>query len=131
MSPSPDRIRAALLLTNRLVGLDAKPLPSSEFWALAGRVDPGELLHLDAAGIAERAGVDGEQAQRLRALLDADTAMSFEQERMEDGGVSLLSALDEHVLGQLAPQHGDGARPAGALPPDIFRRAGCSAVLIP
>ena len=30
----------------------------------------------------------------LRALLDASTALSFEQERLLDGGVSLISALD-------------------------------------
>ena len=41
---SPDSARAALLLTNRLVPLDVKPLTAREFWNLTERVDPGDLL---------------------------------------------------------------------------------------
>ena len=58
MDPHPTRTRAALLLTNRLVPLDAKPLTAREFWQLVERVDPGALLTQDAAAIAELAGVD-------------------------------------------------------------------------
>jgi hypothetical protein len=52
MTSSPDSTRAALLLTNRLVPLDAKPLTAREFWQLVDRVDPADLVHDDAAGIA-------------------------------------------------------------------------------
>ena len=41
MNHSPDSIRAALLLTNRLVPLDAQPLTAREFWQLVEQVDPG------------------------------------------------------------------------------------------
>jgi predicted Rossmann fold nucleotide-binding protein DprA/Smf involved in DNA uptake len=94
MAHSSDSIRAALLLTNRLVPLTAKPMTAREFWQLVERVDPADLLHDDAVSIAERTGVDADEATRLRALLDASTALSFEQERLLDGGVSLISALD-------------------------------------
>lgn len=94
MELSPDTTRAALLLTNRLVPLAATPLTARAFWQLVERVDPADLLHADVAAIAARAGVDADEALRLRTLLDASTALSFEQERLHDGGVTLLSALD-------------------------------------
>ena len=92
---SPDSARAALLLTNRLVPLDVKPLTAREFWNLTERVDPGDLLHDDRVAITERLHVDEDQADRLRTLLDASTALGFEQERLLDGGVSLISAFDD------------------------------------
>jgi predicted Rossmann fold nucleotide-binding protein DprA/Smf involved in DNA uptake len=96
MNTSPDTNRAALLLTNRLVRLETKPLTAREFWSLANRSDPGRLMQESAATIAEIADVDLAEAERLRALLDASTALSFEQERLLDGGISLLSAFDDH-----------------------------------
>ncbi len=108
MSSSPDRIRAALLLTNRLVRLDATPLTAREFWQLVDSVDPADLLHAESAAIAELAGVDADEASRYRSLLDAATAMSFEQERLADGGVVLVSALDDSFPARLRDrlQHG-------------------------
>ncbi len=111
MSLSPDRSQAALLLTNRLVPLGAKPLAAREFWQLVERVDPADLLHADVAAIAERAGVDTDEAARYRTLLDAATAMSFEQERLADGGVSLMSALDDSFPTHLRERLGDGCPP--------------------
>ena len=52
---SPESIRAASLLTNRLVPLDANPLPAGEFWQLVERVDPADLVDLDVDAIAELA----------------------------------------------------------------------------
>ena len=94
-APSTDTVRAALLLTNRLVRLDADPLTARAFWQLVDRVDVGELLHATAADISELGGVDPDESERLRTLLDAATALGFEQERLADGGVELLSALDD------------------------------------
>jgi predicted Rossmann fold nucleotide-binding protein DprA/Smf involved in DNA uptake len=91
---SRDSTRAALLLTNRLVPLDARPLTAREFWRLVERVDPADLIPLDSAGLAERLGVEHDEARRVRVLLDATTALSFEQERLHDGGITLISALD-------------------------------------
>jgi DNA processing protein len=76
-----DAVRASLLLTNRLVPLDVRPFTAREFWELAGSVDIGALLH------------DPGDDPRIRALLDAATAFAFEQERLADGGVELVSAL--------------------------------------
>jgi len=89
-----ETVRAASLLTNRLVTLDAKPLPAGEFWKLVGQADPADLLDLDVAGIAELVGCEHDEAVRYRTLLDATTAFTFEQERLLEGGVTLISALD-------------------------------------
>ena len=104
MQHSPDSSRAALLLTNRLVSLDVKPMTAREFWQLVDRVDPGDLLDDDAAGIAQRTGLSLDEGLRLRTLLDAATALSFEQERLHDGGVSLVSALDDQFPALLRQQ---------------------------
>lgn len=111
MSSPPARPRAALLLTNRLVRLDAAPMTAREFWQLVERVDPADLLGADVATIAERAGVDDDEANRYRTLLDAATAMSFEQERLADGGVSLISALDDRFPARLRERLGHGCPP--------------------
>jgi len=111
MAYSPDSARAALLLTNRLVPLDAKPMTAREFWQLVERIDPADLIHDDPAGIAERLGVDSDEAMRLRTLLDASTALSFEQERLHDGGVSLISALDDSFPAGLRERLGTACPP--------------------
>lgn len=130
MNYSPESSRAALLLTNRLVKLDAKPLTAREFWKLLGRVDPGDLLHDSVADIVERASVDAEEAQRLRMLLDASTAISFEQERLEEGGVSLLSAIDDHFPAALRERLGPACPPflLVAGPVDWLARPGLGVV---
>jgi len=92
---SLESIRAATLLTNRLVPLDVNPLPAGEFWQLVGRVDPADLVDLDVDGIAELTTSTHDDAVRYRTLLDASTAFTFEEERLLEGGVSLVSALDE------------------------------------
>lgn len=107
----PDRARAAVLLTNRLVPLSVKPLTAREFWQLVDRVDPAELLHGDVDEIAARAVIDRDEATRLRTLLDAATALSFEQERLHDGGVTLLSALDARFPPTLRTRLGSACPP--------------------
>ena len=130
MTSSPDSTRAALLLTNRLVPLDAKPLTAREFWQLVDHVDPADLVHDDAAAIAERVGVDDDEAVRLRTLLDAATALGFEQERLEDGGVSLVSALDDRFPGVLRDRLGNACPtvPARRGPVDWLGRPGLGVV---
>lgn len=116
---SQESVRAALLLTNRLVALDAKPLPAGEFWKLAERVDPADLLELDVAGIVDLVGCAHDDAARYRTLLDASTAFTFEQERLLEGGVTLVSALDERFPAVLRGRLGAACPPfllvAGAV----------------
>ena len=102
---------AALLLTNRLVDVAAKPLSAGEYWALIGQVpDPGVLHDLNAPAVAELLGGDDVEAQRIMTLLAATTAFAYERERLEEEGVSLLSTFDPafparliHRLGTTCP----------------------------
>jgi predicted Rossmann fold nucleotide-binding protein DprA/Smf involved in DNA uptake len=124
MYKNPETIRASVLLTNRLVRLGAKPLVAKEFWRLAEQIDPGELLDLDADGIAERLGAELEEGRRLRTLLDAATAMSFEQERLHDGGTELVSALDERFPSRLRDRLGASCPPFLLVAGPIDRLSG-------
>jgi len=101
MQHSPDTIRAALLLTNRLVSLDARPLTAREFWELAAHDDPGELFHRGPDEIANLTGSSHDQAARLVTLLSASTALGFEQDRLAEGGIELVSALDHRFPSSL------------------------------
>lgn len=86
---------AALLLTNRLVDVDAKPFSAGEYWALLAKVpDINLLLDLDEQGVAELLGGDIVEAQRIRTLLNAPTAFAFERERLKEEGMTLLSTFD-------------------------------------
>jgi len=111
MEDSPDTLRAALLLTNRLVQLDAKPLAAREFWTLHEQIDLGQLLHHDAASIATSFDLPDDRAERMRTLLDASTALGFEQERLSDGGIELVSALDERFPDRLRDRLGTTCPP--------------------
>ena len=108
---STDAVRAALLLTNRLVRLDVEPLNAREFWQLVDRTDVGELVHLTAAEIGKLGGVGADESARLRTLLDATTAFGFEQERLADGGVELVCALDRRFPTQLRERLGVACPP--------------------
>jgi predicted Rossmann fold nucleotide-binding protein DprA/Smf involved in DNA uptake len=108
---SPDTVRAALLLTNRLVRLDVQPLTARELWRLVDRVDVGRLVHASPAEIGELGGVEADESTRLRTLLDAATALVFEQERLADGGVELVSALDDRFPSVLRERLGAACPP--------------------
>ena len=85
----------ALLLTNRLVDVAAKPLSAGEYWALITKVpDLGVLLDIDQPGVAELLGGDDAEAVRITTLLAATTAFAYERERLEEEGVRLLSTFD-------------------------------------
>ena len=111
MEYSPDSTRAALLLTNRLVSLEAKPLTARAFWQLVRGIDPGDLLHQDVQAISDIADVERDEASRFRTLLDAATALGFEEERLLDGGISLISALDDRFPSGLRERLGTACPP--------------------
>jgi predicted Rossmann fold nucleotide-binding protein DprA/Smf involved in DNA uptake len=112
MKPSRESSRAALLLTNRLVKTDAKPMTAREFWGVVERVeDLSILLHLDVSELVEKLSFDAAAADRIRSLLDASTALAFERERLEEGGISLVSVFDENFPSVLRERLGTACPP--------------------
>lgn len=103
-----DTLLAALLLTNRLVDVGAKPLSSSEFWTLSRSVeDLSQLAGASVASISEVSELSADGAERVAQLLSAGTAFSFERERLEEEGIQLVSALDDAFPARLRERLGD------------------------
>lgn len=111
MTASPDRLRAALLLTNRVVDVGAKPLTAREFWSIVEQRDPAELVGCSAADVAARLAVEEDEATRITTLLGAASALAFEEERLLDGGIQLVSALDGRFPARLRDRLGSACPP--------------------
>ncbi|MEO8264602.1 MAG: DNA-processing protein DprA [Ilumatobacteraceae bacterium] len=103
-----DSSLAALLLTNRIVDVDVRPLSSSEFWTLCRSTDePSVLVGASAESIAEMSDLPLDGAERISKLLSAGTAFSFERERLEEEGLRLVSAFDDAFPLSLRQRLGD------------------------
>lgn len=87
---------AVLLLTNRLVDVDAKPLTAREFWDFYSKISEiGKVLEYSADVLVSQYGLNSEEAERAKRLCDAATAFTFEMERLEEAGIRVLSFLDD------------------------------------
>ena len=87
---------AVLLLTNRLVDVDEKPLTAREIWSLYARIPQiGQVLDCTAAVLVSEHGLDAAEVERIKKLCDAATAFTFELERLEESGIRVLSFLDD------------------------------------
>jgi predicted Rossmann fold nucleotide-binding protein DprA/Smf involved in DNA uptake len=104
---SHDTSTAALLLVNRITELDCvKPLSAREYWDLLKHViDPAELLGLGVEQV-EKLGLEPELADRVVRLLDASVPFAFERERLESGGIQILSTFDEGFPSRLSSRLG-------------------------
>lgn len=128
MSPArSDTSLAAMLLTQRLVEVEAKPLKASEYWSLLDAVpDPSALLGVRAEELAGREGIGAELAERVAGLFDAATAFAFELDRLEQSGVRVIASVDEEyppalvALGRAAPPLLYVAGDAGLLTGDLL-----------
>lgn len=108
----PDTSLAALLLTQRLVDVDAAPLKASEYWSVLDRVpDPAELLGMDAATITSRADVTAALAERIATLLGAATSFAVALDHQEQSGLRVLSSVDDPYPHRLVERLGRAAPP--------------------
>jgi predicted Rossmann fold nucleotide-binding protein DprA/Smf involved in DNA uptake len=107
-----DTTLASLLLVNRLVDVDAKPLSASEYWPLLRRVDdPGALLGLAVSDVSARLDDDTALAERVVRLLDAGTALSLRLDAIGEQGITPLTAFDASYPARLRDRLGDAAPP--------------------
>jgi len=111
MSDRSDASMAALLLTQRLLDLDAAPLKASEYWRLLDTVeDPGALLGASAEEIAAVVG-DAGLAERIAARLEAATSFAFALDDAQQSGIRLVASVDADYPAVLRDRLGAGAPP--------------------
>jgi len=127
-----ERSLAALLLTNRLVDVPAKPFGAAEYWALVAEIpDPEVLLRAEYRAALVTAGtLSADVGERVGALVDAAGAFAFQRERLEEEGVRLLSTFDAAFPVRLV-EHLGAACPAFltvAGPVDWLQRDGIGVV---
>jgi hypothetical protein len=104
-----DASLAAVLLTQRIVAVDAAPFKASEYWALRNTVpDVGVLLGLPMAEVVAL-GVDDEVAALVAALCSAATAVAFKLEELEHAGIQAVAANDARYPVRLVERLGPGA----------------------
>lgn len=120
MSPRSDSSLAALLLVQRLVEVDARPLEASEYWSLLERVpDLAELLGLDVAAIAEVGGIGADEAERIARLLEAAPGFAFQMDELQQGGIKLVASMDSGYPVRLRERLGTTAPPVLHVAGDI------------
>jgi len=96
------------LLTNRIIESDAKALTAREFWkAFPDDQLLSGIIEMDVSQIASHLNFNDEDARRLRTLLDASRALAFESERLEESGISLVTAVDEAFPAKLRASLGE------------------------
>ena len=87
---------AVLLMTNRLVDVDADALTAREIWGLYDKIPQiGQVLEVSADELVSDYAIEFDEAERIKKLCDAATAFVFEMKRLEDSGIRVLSFLDE------------------------------------
>lgn len=125
MTKRSDASLVALLLTNRLVDVDAKPLTAKQFWPLTRSVD--DLSTLMSNGGVEIPGTDPD---RVDTLLRAASGLAFELERLENSGVWIVSGIDDEYPERLRERLGDAAPPllVGAGPISLLSSGGLAVV---
>ncbi len=110
--PPDQRSLVALLLTSHLVPQNVRPLRSSEFWPLLGRLEELESLVAESPDAIERwLSTSREQAAQIHELLRGASSFAFELENLERRGIRALSALDAGYPSAFRTKLGDAAPP--------------------
>src|SRR2546423_822142 len=77
----------------------------------ASRPGSASLFGLDAAAIADRAGVDTVLSDRIAQLLAAATAFAFQLDEAEQSGLRVVASVDDDYPHVLVDRLGRGAPP--------------------
>jgi len=101
---------ATMLLAQRLVETDAKPLTSGEYWRLVESVgDAGRLLGCSVADLVSVHGLDPALAERVAVLFDAARAFGFSLDQAEQSGIRVVVPVDEDYPRRLRDRLGRAA----------------------
>jgi predicted Rossmann fold nucleotide-binding protein DprA/Smf involved in DNA uptake len=106
-----DRSLASLLLAQRLVDSHAEPLGPKEFWAVVTAVGEPERLLPGSTSSGDSQAFSSELTGRIAHRMASATSLAFELERLEQSGLSVLSALDDDYPAALRERLGSTAPP--------------------
>ncbi len=113
MATRSDAALSTLLLTSRIVDVDAPALSAKEYWALTRQVDPLDtLLGRTSADIAASFDIEPERAERIVSRLSGATQLAFELERLDRQGYLVLTPFDDDYPRRLVERLGDQAPPS-------------------
>ena len=113
MATRSDAALTTLLLTSRIVDVDAPALSAKEYWALTRQVDPLDtLLGRTSGDIASSFSVEPERAERIVSRLSGATQLAFELERLDRQGYFVLTPFDDDYPQRLVERLGDQAPPS-------------------
>lgn len=102
----------AALLTQRLVDGAAEPLKASEYWQLVALLgDLKELLGRSAGELVADLGVDAATAERVARRIDQVTQVAFALDEAEQGGLRIVTSVDEQYPRVLVDRLGSAAPP--------------------
>src|SRR4051812_29341218 len=112
MARRSDSSLAALLLAQRLVDSDGEPFRAREYWALLNVIpDPGGMLGVTVDDLAVGLDDDEALATRIALRFDAATSLAFELERLEQGGIRVITSLDDEYPARFRDRLGHAAPP--------------------
>ncbi len=113
MATRSDAALSTLLLTSRIVDVDAPALSAKEYWALTRQVEPLDtLLGRTSSDIATSFDIERERAERIVSRLSGATQLAFELERLDRQGYFVLTPFDDEYPHRLIERLGDQAPPS-------------------
>jgi predicted Rossmann fold nucleotide-binding protein DprA/Smf involved in DNA uptake len=113
MHSQRDDARASLLLTDRSMAREGKPLAPGEYWKVLRALDnePAKLLGADVSAFAKESAFFEKNQERLAQLLKDATRLAFHVEQLERSGFFILTPFDEEYPERLRERLGDLAPP--------------------
>src|ERR1700675_2252246 len=113
MATRSDAALSALLLTSRIVDVDAPALSPKEYWELVRQVEsPEKLLGCTSAEIASSFDLEPQRAERIALRLSGATQLAFALERLDQQGYRVLTSFDDGYPTHFIDRLGDQAPPS-------------------
>jgi Predicted Rossmann fold nucleotide-binding protein involved in DNA uptake len=113
MTTRSDAALSTLLLTSRIVDVEAPALSPKEYRELVRQVSsPDKLLGRTSAEIATSFDLDVQRAERIASRLSGATQLAFELERLDRQGYFVLTPFDDDYPARLVEGLADQAPPS-------------------
>ncbi|MEO8425222.1 MAG: DNA-processing protein DprA [Actinomycetota bacterium] len=107
-----DAALGTLLLTSRMVDVEAPAFSPKEYWRLIRLVEsPARLFGIDAPELVSTFELSPDDAARILGRLGGATQLAFELERLYQQGYRILTPYDEEYPRRLMDRLGDQAPP--------------------